>query len=56
MHAVAAEGLPAGTDEEVSASLRIAAHDRSRHAMVWALAEALLQHDELAAAGGRGTW
>jgi tryptophan 2,3-dioxygenase len=49
VHAVAAEGLPAGTDEEVSASLRLAAHDRSRHAVVWALAEALLQHDELAA-------
>ncbi len=44
-----AEGLPAGSDEEISASLRIAAHDRSQHAVVWALAEALLQHDELAA-------
>jgi tryptophan 2,3-dioxygenase len=42
-------GLPAGTDEEVSASLRTAAHDRSTYAVVWALAEALLQHDELAA-------
>ena len=31
------------------ASLRLAAHDRSRYAVVWALAEALLQHDELAA-------
>ena len=44
-----AEGLPAGSDEEISASLRTAAHDRSSHAAVWALAEALLQHDELAA-------
>ncbi len=46
---LAAEGLPAGDDAEVSASLRTAAHDRSSHAAVWALAEALLQHDELAA-------
>jgi tryptophan 2,3-dioxygenase len=42
-------GLPAGTDEEVTASLRTAAHDRDRYAAVWALGEALLQHDELAA-------
>ena len=47
--ALVAEGLPAGSDEEISASLRTAAHDRSSHAAVWALAEALLQHDELAA-------
>ena len=49
VHALAAAGLPAGSDAEVSASLRTAAHDRSRFAVVWALAEALLQHDELAA-------
>ena len=42
-------GLPADTDEEVAASLRAAAHDRGRHGAVWALAEALLQHDQLAA-------
>src|SRR4051794_23407105 len=42
-------GLAVGTDEEVVASLRTAAHDRDRYAVVWALAEALLQHDELAA-------
>ena len=42
-------GLAAGSDEEVSASLRTAAHDRSRYAVVWALSEGLLQHDELAA-------
>ena len=42
-------GLPAGDDAEVAASLREVAHDRSRYAAVWALAEALLQHDELAA-------
>jgi len=44
-----ARGLPAGDDAEVSSSLRTAAHDRGSHAEVWALAEALLQHDELAA-------
>jgi len=43
------EGLPADSDAEISASLRTAAHDRSAYAVVWALAEALLQHDELAA-------
>jgi tryptophan 2,3-dioxygenase len=42
-------GLPAGTDEEVSGSLRIVAHDRAAHAEVWAVSEGLLQHDELAA-------
>jgi tryptophan 2,3-dioxygenase len=42
-------GLPAGTDEEISASMRTVAHDRDQYAAVWALAEALLQHDELAA-------
>ena len=40
---------PCGTDEEVLASLRTVAHDRSQYAAVWAVAEALLQHDELAA-------
>jgi tryptophan 2,3-dioxygenase len=44
-----AHDLPAGDDEEVTTSVRTAAHDRSRYAAVWALAEALLQHDELAA-------
>ncbi|WP_245155939.1 tryptophan 2,3-dioxygenase family protein [Nocardioides sp. 503] len=44
-----AQGLAAGSDAEVSASMRTVAHDRSRYAAVWALAEALLQHDELAA-------
>ncbi len=43
-------GLDASDDEAVIASLRVAAHDRSAHSEVWALAEALLQHDELAAA------
>jgi tryptophan 2,3-dioxygenase len=43
-------GLPVGSAEEVTASVRRAAHDRSSYGDVWALAEALLQHDELAAA------
>ena len=47
---LASRGLPVGDDEEVTASVRRAAHDRSSYADVWALAEALLQHDELAAA------
>jgi tryptophan 2,3-dioxygenase len=42
-------GLPAGTDEEVSQSLRAVAHNREQYADVWAVSEALLQHDELAA-------
>ncbi len=44
-----AHDLPAGSDEEVAASVRTTAHDRARYGAVWALAEALLQHDELAA-------
>jgi len=43
-------GLPAADDAQVVDSVRRAAHDRSTYADVWALAEALLQHDELAAA------
>jgi tryptophan 2,3-dioxygenase len=44
-----AHELPCGSDEEVLASLRTVAHDRSQYAPIWAVAEALLQHDELAA-------
>jgi tryptophan 2,3-dioxygenase len=44
-----AADLPAGSDEEITQSLRTVAHDRSSHAAVWALGEALLQHDELCA-------
>jgi tryptophan 2,3-dioxygenase len=44
-----AHDLPCGSDDEVLGSLRTVAHDRSQHADVWAVAEALLQHDELAA-------
>jgi tryptophan 2,3-dioxygenase len=47
---LAARGLPAGSDDEVTDSVRRVAHDRSTHSDVWALAEALLQHDELGAA------
>ena len=50
LHVLGERGLPAGTDEEVTASVRLAAHDRASYSDVWALAEALLQHDELAAA------
>ena len=47
---LAARGLPADSDEEITDSVRRVAHDRSAHSDVWALAEALLQHDELGAA------
>ncbi len=43
-------GLDTSSDEATIASLRIVAHDRPAYAEIWALAEALLQHDELAAA------
>jgi tryptophan 2,3-dioxygenase len=49
VHVLAAKGLPVGSDVEIRDSLRTAAHDRSTHADVWALSEAMLQHDELAA-------
>ncbi|WP_203453402.1 tryptophan 2,3-dioxygenase [Jiangella aurantiaca] len=44
-----AHDLAAGSDGEVSASLRIAAHDRGGYGDVWELAEALMTHDEMAA-------
>ena len=50
LHVLKSRGLPVGDDAEVTASVRRTAHDRSRYADIWALAEALLQHDELAAA------
>ncbi len=49
LRVLSAHDLPAGTDEEISQSLHRVAHDRSTYAAVWALSEALLQHDELAA-------
>lgn len=51
---VAAAGLPVpGTTPSSRRSLGVVAHDRSRHAAIWALAGQLLQHrDELCASGG----
>ncbi len=48
-HVLGTRGLAAGDDDEIRASMHTVAHDRSSYADVWALAEALLQHDELAA-------
>jgi tryptophan 2,3-dioxygenase len=42
--------LPVGSQADITSSVRRVAHDRGSYADVWALAEALLQHDELAAA------
>jgi tryptophan 2,3-dioxygenase len=50
VHVLASKGLPTGSDAQITDAVRRAAHDRSRYADVWALAEALLQHDENAAA------
>ncbi len=50
VHVLAQRGLPVGSDEEISDSVRRTAHDRATYADLWALAEALLEHDELAAA------
>jgi tryptophan 2,3-dioxygenase len=47
---LAARGLDVTSDEAVRASLRSAAHDRSSYSDIWELAEALIQHDEMAAA------
>ncbi len=47
---LAAQGLATEDDDAVLASLRTIARDRARHGALWAVAEALLQHDELAAA------
>ena len=49
VHVLSERGLGVDTDEAVTASVRRAAHDRASYADIWALAEALLQHDELAA-------
>jgi tryptophan 2,3-dioxygenase len=50
LHVLSARGLPVATDDDVTGSVRRAAHDRAAYGDVWAIAEALLQHDELAAA------
>ena len=47
---LAARGLDVSSEDAVVASLRTVAHDRSSYGDVWAVAEALMQHDELAAA------
>jgi tryptophan 2,3-dioxygenase len=49
VHVLSERGLPVGSDEDIAGAVRRAAHDRATYADVWALAEALLQHDELAA-------
>jgi len=43
-------GLPASSDGEVDASMRVVARDRATYGDIWELAEALLVHDERAAA------
>ena len=48
--ALASRGLAVEDDGAVTASLLEVAHDRARHGDLWAVAEALLLHDELAAA------
>jgi tryptophan 2,3-dioxygenase len=47
---VAARGLATRSDDDIRASLLTVAHDRAGYFDVWELAEALIQHDELAAA------
>ena len=42
-------GHPTGTDDEIGEALRKVAHNRAEFAGIWELAEALLQHDQLAA-------
>ena len=50
VHVLERRGLDVSSDAAVTESVRRAAHDRAAYADIWALAEALLQHDELAAA------
>ncbi|WP_232524814.1 tryptophan 2,3-dioxygenase family protein [Nocardioides mangrovicus] len=50
VHVLGEAGLDVSSTDAITASLRRVAHDRSSYADVWGLAEALLQHDELAAA------
>jgi tryptophan 2,3-dioxygenase len=47
---MASRALATRSDEDIRASLRTVAHDRAGYFDVWELAEALIQHDELAAA------
>jgi tryptophan 2,3-dioxygenase len=50
LHVLARRGLDVADEHAITESVRRAAHDRASYADVWALAEALLQHDERAAA------
>jgi tryptophan 2,3-dioxygenase len=50
LHVLGEAGLETSTDGAVTTSLRTVARNRSSYADIWGLAEALLQHDELAAA------
>jgi tryptophan 2,3-dioxygenase len=50
VHVLDEAGLDTSSDEATTSSLRAVARDRSSYADIWGLAEALLQHDELAAA------
>jgi tryptophan 2,3-dioxygenase len=47
---LASAGLPAGSDDDIRESLRTVAQDRAAYFEIWELTEALIQHDELAAA------
>ncbi|ANH38625.1 Tryptophan 2,3-dioxygenase [Nocardioides dokdonensis FR1436] len=47
--ALATAGFAVDDDAAIAQALHTVAHDRDSHAALWALAEALLQHDELAA-------
>jgi tryptophan 2,3-dioxygenase len=50
LHVLGVAGLATEDDDAVTASLRTVFHSRSDYPELWSLAEALLQHDELAAA------
>jgi tryptophan 2,3-dioxygenase len=50
VHVLGEAGLDTSSEEGITASLRTVARDRSSYADLWGLAEALLQHDELASA------
>jgi tryptophan 2,3-dioxygenase len=41
-------GLPVGSDDDVSTALHLVASDRDSYFDVWEVAEALIQHDEMA--------
>ncbi|MBA3233372.1 MAG: tryptophan 2,3-dioxygenase [Propionibacteriales bacterium] len=47
---LSARGFANDTDADVAMALRTVAHDRANYADVWEIAEALIQHDELAMA------